>query len=264
MKLLCLTFPVVLQMLLSLPAIAAELISLETRDGVEQKFIWIKPDAAKASVILFAGGKGTLGLSSAFAMPSINRGMKNFLVRTRNLFVKNGFQVAVVDAPSDRQSSTGMLGGFRGSSDHIEDIDHVIQFLRAQEDIPVWLIGTSRGTESAANVAINSTEQPDGLVLTSSISVENSTGTAITEMDLNKITIPTLIVANTDDKCLVTPAHGADKIASMLGQARLVKVKKFSGGDKPTSRPCKAMSYHGFIGIEKNVVGYIARFIKSN
>ena len=78
MKLLCLTFPVVLQMLLSLPAIAAELINLETRDGVEQKFIWIKPDAAKASVILFAGGKGTLGLSSAFAMPSINRGMKNF------------------------------------------------------------------------------------------------------------------------------------------------------------------------------------------
>ena len=157
-----------------------------------------------------------------------------------------------------------MLAGFRGSSGHVEDIDHIIQFLRALENIPVWLIGTSRGTESAANVAINSTEKPDGLVLTSSITVENRKGTAITEMELNKITIPTLIIANTDDKCLKTQAHGADKIASMLGQASLVKVNKFSGGDKPTSRPCGAMSYHCFTGIENDVVGYFARFIKSN
>lgn len=264
MMLFSLTFPVALLMLLLLPASATELVSLGTRNGVEQKFIWIKPEAAKASVILFAGGKGTLGLSLGSGMPSINWGKKNFLVRTRNMFVKNGFQVAVVDAPTDKQSSTGMLGGFRGSLDHVEDIDHVIQFLRAQENIPVWLIGTSRGTESAANVAINSTEKPDGLVLTSSITVENRKGTAITEMDLNKIRIPTLIVANTDDKYLKTPAHGADKIASMLGHARVVEVKKFSGGDKPTSRPCKAMSYHGFIGIEKDVVGYIAEFIQSN
>ncbi|NJO33867.1 MAG: hypothetical protein HC869_12705 [Rhodospirillales bacterium] len=39
----------------------------------------IKPDAPVASVILFAGGKGTLGLKSATSMSS-RKG--NFLVRT--------------------------------------------------------------------------------------------------------------------------------------------------------------------------------------
>ena len=57
MKLLCLTFPVLLLMLLSLPASAAELVSLESRDGVEQKFIWVKTEAAKASVILLLVAK---------------------------------------------------------------------------------------------------------------------------------------------------------------------------------------------------------------
>ena len=61
-----------------------------------------KNRSSKGERYTFAGGKGTLGLSSAFAMPSINWGSKNFLVRTRNLFAKNGFQVAEVDAPTDR------------------------------------------------------------------------------------------------------------------------------------------------------------------
>ena len=74
-------------------------------------------------------------------------------------------------------------------------------------------------------MAINSTEKPDGLVLTSRISVPTTEKALLfTEMDLNKIRIPTLIVANTDDKCLKTPVHGADKIARMLGQARVVEV----------------------------------------
>jgi len=93
MKLLSLNFPVVLLMLLSLPASAAELVSLETRDGVEQKFIWIKPEAAKASVILFAGGKGTLGLSSAFGMPSINWGKKIFWLEQEICLRKMAFKL---------------------------------------------------------------------------------------------------------------------------------------------------------------------------
>ena len=43
------------------------LIEINTRTGVTQKFILIKPSNPKASVILFAGGHGILGLSSAYA-----------------------------------------------------------------------------------------------------------------------------------------------------------------------------------------------------
>ena len=180
------------------------------------------------------------------------------------MFAKNGFLVAVVDSPSDKKSKKGMLGGFRVSMDHVEDIDHVISYLRTQADIPVWLIGTSRGTESATNIAINSKQQPDGLVLTSSESVPNAEGTPVTDMNLEKITMLTLIVAHGEDKCRNTPPEGAEQIAGMLTNSRKVEVKMFSGGDTPKSKPCKAMSYHGFFGIEDKVVNFISDFIKSN
>ncbi len=242
----------------------AELVTLNTRPGVEQKFILIRPTRPVASVVLFAGGKGTLNLSSFNGSPVINWGKKNFLVRTRRMFAQHGFLVAVVDAPSDRKSKRGMLGGFRDSMDHVEDIDHVISYLRKQADVPVWLIGTSRGTESATSIAINSKQQPDGLVLTSSMSKPNAKGTPVTDMDLAKITIPTLIVANMDDECRATPPDGAEQIAGMLTQARKVEVKMFSGGDTPKAGPCRAMSYHGFLGKENEAVYFIADFIRSN
>jgi pimeloyl-ACP methyl ester carboxylesterase len=242
----------------------ADLVTLKTRPGIDQKFILIKPNKPVASVILFAGGHGALNLSSFLGSPQFKWGKKNFLVRIRTMFAKDGFLVAVVDAPSDQKSKTGMYGGFRNSMYHVEDIDHVISYLRKQADIPVWLIGTSRGTESATNIAINSKQHPDGLVLTSSVSVPTSKGPALTEVDLKRITLPTLVIANTDDGCRVTPPEGAEKIARMLSNSKRVEVKMFSGGDAPISKPCRAMSYHGFLGIEDKVVGYISGFIKSN
>ena len=91
---------------------AEERIKLETRAGVEQRFILIKPEKPVASVILFAGGKGALKLSSLFGSPTINWGKNNFLVRTRDIFAKHGFIVSVVDAPSDKKTKKGMLGSF--------------------------------------------------------------------------------------------------------------------------------------------------------
>ena len=257
-------FAVMALLIISINSNAADLIRLNTRPGVEQKFILITPESPKASVILFMGGKGVLNLTSFFGSPSINRGKNNFLVRTRDLFVKNGFQVAVVDAPSDKQSKRGMLDGFRDSIEHVEDIDLVVKYLRQKENIPVWLVGTSRGTESATYIAIYSKQKPDGLVLTSSMSVENAAGTAVTEMELDRVKIPTLIVGNTDDECWKTPPEGSNEIAKMLVNAKKVEVKMFSGGDTPISKPCNAMSYHGFLGIEGEVVNYISNFINSN
>jgi len=78
--------------------------------------------------------------------------------------------VVVVDAPSDRQNPPD-LSGFRGTPEHITDLKAVIAWLRKQADVPVWLVGTSCGTESAAFAATSLTghDGPDGLVLTSTI-----------------------------------------------------------------------------------------------
>lgn len=220
----------------------------------------MQPEKPVASVILFAGGKGALDLQGS---NSINWGRNNFLVRTRDLFFDKGFMVAVVDAPSDHQEKPWMFFGFRDSDEHVTDIDHVIAYLKKQANVPVWLIGTSRGTESATTLAIESKQKPHGLVLTSSMTEENNKGSAVTESNLEKITIPTLITAHEDDGCKHTPPEGAEEIMDLLTNAKKVEVKIFTGGDE-ISNPCKAMSYHGYLDIEDTVVDYIANFIKSN
>ena len=252
----------------ALSANAEELVTLNTRPNVEQRFILIKPEKPVASVILFVGGKGALNLSSTlFGSPNIGWGKGNFLVRTRETFAKHGLLVAVVDAPSDKQSNRGMLGGFRASMDHVGDIDQVITYLKKQLDAPVWLVGTSRGTESAAFIAINSKQQPAGLVLTSSMTVAklaNVSGMSVDSMPLDQIAMPTLVVAHTQDACDRTPPSDAKRIGAMLTKSKKVEVKLFDGGDWPRSDRCEAMSYHGYLGIEDEVVLYISDFIKAN
>ncbi len=83
-------------------------------------------------------------------------------------------------------------------------------------------------------------------------------------MELDRITIPTMIVANQNDGCSITPPSGAQPIAGEPINFDSVVVKIFNGGDTPESKPCQAMSYHGFLGIEHDVVGAITNFIKAN
>jgi hypothetical protein len=142
-----------LTLLVSPPLFAEQLIEVESPRGVTQKFLLIQPDNPKAAVILFAGGKGALKLYKGMrGGPGMNWGKKNFLVRTREDFAEYGLMVATVDAPSDHQGRRGMLGGFRSSQDHVQDIDTVIARLREFADVPIWLVGTSRGAESATTV----------------------------------------------------------------------------------------------------------------
>ena len=240
-----------------------QLVTLETRAGVTQKFILITPEKPVAAVIPFAGGKGNLDLTGAADRPELGWGKNNFLVRSRDDFAAHGFAVAVVDAPSDRKERKGMRGGFRNSAEHVTDIDAVTAHLKKTVRVPVWLIGTSRGTESAAYVAIHAKEKIAGLVLTSSMTEDNSDGRPVTGLALDRIRVPALVVAHEDDECWATPPGGAEWIAESLVNASRVEVKMFSGGDSPRSGTCGALSAHGFLGIEQKVVAAIAGFIKS-
>ncbi len=241
----------------------AEFVSLPTRKGVIQKFFVIKPKKSAANVILFAGGHGALDLREDSGFLTIGWGSGNFLVRTRDRFAENGLTVAVVDAPSDMLGG-GMSGGFRSTSPHVKDIEGVIAYLKRLNGLPVWLVGTSRGTESAAFVAIHSRAPIGGLVLTSSITVSNKNGSAIDGFALEKIRVPVQIVYHEQDGCDVTPAYGNRSIARGLINSPKVSSKGFTGGWEPISGPCNALSAHGFLGVEDEVVAAIAEFIKRN
>ena len=178
--------------------ITQTVVDVPTRPSVSQRIVVLSPADPKATVILFAGGHGGLQI---FPSGSFKWGEGNFLVRTRQLFADQGLLVAIVDAPSDRQRPP-YLSGFRQRPEHAADIKAVIAWLREQAKVPVWLVGTSRGTQSAAYIATELTgaEGPDGLVLTSTILADDK-GRPVPAMPLGKLRIPVLVVHHEQDGC---------------------------------------------------------------
>lgn len=246
------------------PARAAEptLVFVTTPRGVKQSYLLIKPEKPVATVVLFAGGHGALGLMSATRM---KWGAGNFLVRSRDLFVKHGFMVAVMDAPPDH--AQGMNAEYRMSAAHSGDIGAVVTDLKARAPVPVWLVGTSMGTFSAARGAIAPTSAT-GLVLTSTITrakpqwrIAQSHANGVASMPLAKVALPTLILSHKMDACDITPAGDAPKLQHALSNAKAVEIVQLTGGSPPQSEPCEARSQHGYLGIEDKAVDAIAAFI---
>jgi len=232
-------------------------ITLDTRTDVTQQILVEQPDNPKANLILFAGGRGKIELDSG-AIKMTN----NFLIRSRQLFINNGFAIVVIDAPSDRQDRLGMLKGFRNSKEHIQDIEAIIDYIRSINRKPIWLIGTSRGTESAAYAAVHLNHKVNGVVLTSSISNTSNKGTSITDLELDRITVPVLAIHHKDDECWVTEPKVVQVIKNKAYNSSRVIAKTFSGGDEPISKnPCRAKTYHGYLGIEEEVIDFIGDFI---
>lgn len=225
--------------------------SISVREGVTQPFFSIKAQAPVVNVILFAGAGGDL----------FNLG-NNFLVRSRNLFVEQGFNVTIVDVPSDQSK----MFEFRVTEEHARDIAGVIQHIRKGSNAPVWLIGTSMGTVSVANAAARLKENgPDGIVLTSSVFRRwRGKDLTIATPGLEKVTVPTLFVHHRDDGCRLTQYADLEEFVRKLTNSPKVEKIVFEGGSAPLSGPCRALSRHGYIGIEETVVKAIAYWIKKN
>lgn len=234
---------------------ADKVIDIPTRAGVTQRFLYMPAADAKAAVVLFPGGHGGLQLDAG---GTPRRLRNNFLVRSAPLFVAQGISVALVDAPSDRQSEPFLLG-FRESPQHAADVQAVIAWLKTQQNVPVWLVGTSRGTQSAAASAIAIRNGgPDGVVLTSTILVDRRS-TAVPDMAVDTLTLPVLVVHHEQDGCRACSFNDVPRLMRKLTAPRKELIS-FRGGDN-VGDPCEALAYHGYNGIENEVVGRIGAWI---
>jgi len=239
-------------------AVAEKVVDIPTRPHVTERLLVLTPkNPPRAAVILLAGGHGGLQISDngSFAW-----GKGNFLVRSRRLFADQGLLVVVVDAPSDRQMPP-YLSGFRGTSKHVMDLKAVIAWVRKQSDVPVWLVGTSRGTESAAYTAtyLSGRDGPDGLVLTSTI-LSDTKEFPVTSLQLDRVRIPVLVVHHMDDGCRHCSYAHISRLMDALGNAPKKELIPVRGGTSQGD-PCEAWSYHGFNGIESEVVEKIAAWM---
>jgi pimeloyl-ACP methyl ester carboxylesterase len=242
------------------PALAGpadDLRTVPTRPGVTASFLLVRPAGPpEAIVVLFAGGNGALNLGGPrLALAG------NFLVRNRGRFAAHKLLVAVLDTPSDRPHG---LDGFRTTAAHAADVSAVMAALRAEAARPVWLIGTSMGTVSAANAAarLASAGGPDGLVLTSTVTRQGrERPESVGDVRLRDIRVPTLIVHHRDDACRSTPYADAPSLLRDLTAAPRRELLTFSGGDAPQSGPCEARAAHGYFGLDAAVVDAIASWI---
>jgi hypothetical protein len=259
--------------------------SVASRPGVTVPFLLIDNSAnnPQASVILFNGGSGQLMLSDTSIWPNDPQGLhdaaltvaSNFLVRERNVFAEtHGFNVVVPDVPSDHPAGFDGTAFKRLSVANRKDISALIGYLKTlSPGVPVWLIGTSRGSTSAVEGALIQNPSSlgltaaDGVVLTSSVNL-NSDYDDVTQGELPKITIPAMMVADRQDACMeggqaLTPPIGVNRIANGLQNSPDFRGLFVSGGTTPpaSADPCGPDSYHGFLGLEQQVVDAIAEWI---
>lgn len=260
---------VLLALLLLISAARAEtrreVVDLEPRPGVMLRLLVITPPETVATVLLFTGGDGRIGIGDGGDV-SIGG---NFLIRTRDRWAENRLRTVLVDAPSDHQSPERGLGAYRLYAGHARDIAAVIAFARSRAPQPVWLVGTSRGTLSVANAAVKlGAEGADGIVLTSTIlrgfkNRGSPMSDDVFDLDLASIQVPVLIAHHRDDGCPSTLFADIDGMRRALTRAREVGLLAYEGGAQPISSPCEARSQHGYFGMEGRVVFEIANWIKA-
>ena len=239
---------------------AASAVDLPAAGGGTQRVLYMQPANPVAALILFPGGDGVVKLG-----PDGTPGAGgNFLVRTRDSWVRQGMAVAIPDVPTTMQT----LFNSRTTADYADDIGKIIAYIRTQTKAPIWLVGTSQGTNAAVGGASRMTKgEIAGIVLTSTLTRPGGKPDfkeTVFAANLGAINVPVLILSHTGDKCNLTPPGDDATIKSALKSSPKAEVQMVSGGLPPISDPCEAMAEHGFYGIEDQVVAQISNWIKAN
>jgi len=230
-----------------------EVKELSTRPGVTLRFVYAKAENPVASAVLFQGGGGNVGI-----FPNGSMRVESFLSGGARRFTQNGISVVIPDVPSDRRT----LDEFRDTPEHAQDNAALIEFLRQQARVPVWAIGTSNGSLSAAAASTHLKEKgPDGLVLTSSVTIASmKEAHSVMLAPLQEVKVPVLLVHHKQDGCRVTPYDAMPGLVAALKSAKRVELISEEGGSS-TGNPCYT-GYHQFLGTEAAVTKDIADWIK--
>lgn len=240
----------------------AEVITLDVRGDARQRLLVLRPDGpASAIVILYPGGAGVVGIQRDGSLKRDG----NFLVRSRDYFAKHGFLVAVVDRPSDWAGSDKEI--YRLSKAHVEDAAAIARTLQAIAKLPVWFVGTSRGSISVASIASRlGGDLISGAVLSSSVTQPGRRSSqTVRDAELGGIAIPVLVVGHANDDCSVTPWPEQLELLPKFRSAPVAESIRIEGGDAGDhSSPCGPFSHHGFLGQEEAVVAKIADWINAH
>jgi len=97
------------------------------------------------------------------------------------------------------------------------------------------------------------------LILTASLFYPTRNGLGLSRIDFSNWSLPLLWVHHAADPCPVTPYAMAKRIAEQ-GAWPLITVH---GGGPSQGDACKAMTAHGFVGIENETVAAMKHWLKT-
>jgi hypothetical protein len=184
------------------------------------------------AVILMPGGAGHLGLPTQGSRSTLGDGA-NFLIRSRELFAAGPF-VAV-------------------STDNTSTVDRMMAIVKGLEDryaaLRIYLVGTSRSTESTMALAKPLDGRVAGFIHTSSM-------TSIATFDTRSFKSRHLIVLHAMDGCKSTKPSAGMAAHSRFGTDLIVMEGGISNGNE-----CEPFAHHGYAGVESEAVNKIKAWI---
>lgn len=244
-------------------ALPDEVVTIDTRPGVTQSFLLIRPEGdIKGVVLMFPAHEGVVEFEKNGAHYHIKHEGGGLTIReeARETYRKNGLVVAIVALPSDRVA--GINTAFRSSDAHFQDVRGVLGYLKEMFGQKVYLHGHCRASFSPASIITKlKNEGIAGMILSSA----RSTGKhgAVMDYEPGIITVPVLLVQHTDDPCNGTPYANLGAVKSFYEQsAEKVDVILVSGGDmrKHGTNSCQA-GPHSFRDLEGETSQAIANWI---
>ena len=154
-----------------------------------------------------------------------------------------------------------MTDEFRLGDEHATDISRWLTILKKRfPGVPLFLIGTSRGTISAAALAVRFGPTIAGTVLTSSMfraarRKSKEPGPGLSKFDFATIQIPLLFVHHVSDQCAV---YALRRCRAVFGK---ISADHGVWRAPPHSGPCDAFSQHGYLGKESETVEQIVNWM---
>jgi hypothetical protein len=218
------------------------------------------PNQPKATVILFPGGDGIIGLAPDGAIATLS----NFLVHFRNQWVERGYAVLLPDVPA----GVSNLMGRRLGDSYAAAVAALVDYARQMNPVPVWLVGTSQGTNAVVNAASRMTHgEIAGIILTSSLTRPGKAAElkeTVFDANLAAINVPALIVSHADDACILSPAGDSGRLQAALSGSPRAKAILVTGGKPAAADTCGADAPHGFYGVEAETIAHMASFIAAH
>lgn len=218
-------------------------------DGAHYYATFEPEQQSRALLLMFIGGDGHLRLRQRGSVSGLN-----LLIRIRSGLTAAGFKLLYVDTPESPVARRDAV--YSGSISQMIEKEN-------SKNLPVFVIGISRGSISAANVA--SRQPVSGMILLSASTGSTHDGT-VYDVPVERITAPSLLLLHRKDACVSSGSEHALRSFAKDLKNSTATVRVLEGGIDEGSgikrtADCHPKSFHGFNGTETTVVDTLVQWI---